>query len=165
MKSLILVAAAVLFIGCGQDSKESSGASVEKKAQPEVVVKQEVPKETAVKEEVKQEVAKEEVKQEVANTEPAKVEEAKAEVAIAKTSKSGETLFKACAGCHGASGEKAALGKSQIIKGWSAAKVTETLNGYKNDTYGGAMKGVMKGQASGLSSEDINLLSEYISKL
>lgn len=152
MKSLILVAAAVLFIGCGQDSKESSStASVEKKAQPEVVVKQEAPKETVVKEEVK----KEEVKKEEVKIEPVKIEGAK----------SAETLFKACAGCHGASGEKAALGKSQIIKGWSSAKVAEALNGYKNDTYGGAMKGVMKGQASGLSSEDINLLSEYISKL
>ncbi|OHE09043.1 MAG: cytochrome C [Sulfurimonas sp. RIFOXYD12_FULL_33_39] len=84
---------------------------------------------------------------------------------MAETSKSGETIFKACAGCHGMSGEKAALGKSQIIRGWSAKKVAETLNGYKNDSYGGAMKGVMKGQVSGLSSEDINLLSEYISKL
>lgn len=157
MKSLILVAAAVLFIGCGQDSKESSStASVEKKAQPEVVVKQEVPKETVVKEEIKQEIV---------NTEPAKVEEVKTEVAKVETSKSGETLFKVCAGCHGMSGEKAALGKSQIIKGWSAQKVAEALNGYKNDTYGGAMKGVMKGQSSGLSPEDINLLSEYISKL
>lgn len=151
MKSLILVAAAVLFIGCGQDSKESSGASVDKKTQPEVVVKQEAPKETAVKEEVKQAAVK--------------VEEAKTEAVKVETSKSGETLFKACAGCHGVNGEKAALGKSQIIKGWSAAKVAEALNGYKNDTYGGAMKGVMKGQASGLSSEDINLVSEYISKL
>lgn len=165
MKSLILVAVAVFFIGCSDDSKESSMASVEKKAQPEVVVKQEAPKEVVAKEETKQEPVKEEVKQEAVNAEPVKVEEVKTEVAIAETSKSGETLFKACAGCHGISGEKAALGKSQIIKGWSAAKVAEALNGYKNDTYGGAMKGVMKGQASGLSSEDINIISEYISKL
>ncbi len=27
-----------------------------------------------------------------------------------------------CAGCHGASAEKAALGKSQIIKGWPVEK-------------------------------------------
>lgn len=33
----------------------------------------------------------------------------------------GATLFKACAACHGASAEKAALGKSQIIKGWEAS--------------------------------------------
>ena len=30
----------------------------------------------------------------------------------------GATLYKKCAGCHGANGEKKALGKSLVIKGW-----------------------------------------------
>ena len=74
----------------------------------------------------------------------------------------GATLYKACAGCHGANGEKAALGKSQIIKGWDAAKVEASLKGYKDGSYGGPMKGVMKGQVSRLNDADIKAVSEYI---
>lgn len=70
----------------------------------------------------------------------------------------------ACASCHGASAEKAALGKSQIIKGWDAAKVEAALKGYKDGSYGGAMKGVMKGQAMRLSDTDIADLAQQISK-
>jgi len=77
----------------------------------------------------------------------------------------GKTLYKACAGCHGASGEKAALGKSQIIQAWPAEKTEHALNGYKDGSYGGAMKGLMKGQVSKLSDSDIKAVSEYISKL
>ena len=64
--------------------------------------------------------------------------------------------FAACATCHGANGEKAALGKSAIIKGWDEAKTVAALNGYKAgtlNTYG--MGGVMKGQAAKLSDADI----------
>jgi len=79
--------------------------------------------------------------------------------------KTGENIYKACAGCHGQNAQKVALGKSQIIKGWSVKQTTDALNGYKLGTYGGDLKGVMKGQASGLSEEDIRLVSVYISKL
>ena len=58
----------------------------------------------------------------------------------------GATLYKKCAGCHGATGEKKALGKSAVIKGWEAKKTVDALNGYKAGTYGGSMKGLMKGQ-------------------
>ncbi len=69
-----------------------------------------------------------------------------------------------CASCHGASAEKSALGKSQIIKGWDVAKVEAALKGYKNGSYGGAMKGVMKGQVMRLSDTDIADLAQQISK-
>ena len=77
----------------------------------------------------------------------------------------GASLFKKCAGCHGAKAEKKALGKSQVIAGWDAAKITGALNGYKDGTYGGAMKGVMKGQVAALSSADIDALAHYIAGL
>ncbi|HFU76643.1 MAG TPA: c-type cytochrome [Arcobacter sp.] len=70
-----------------------------------------------------------------------------------------------CAGCHGVNGEKAALGKSQIIKGWEASKTIEALNGYKDGTYGGVMKGVMKGQVMSLSDADIEKLAKHIESL
>mgnify|MGYP001576855110 CR=1 FL=1 len=73
--------------------------------------------------------------------------------------------FAPCAGCHGAKGEKKALGKSAVIAGWDVAKTTSALKGYKDGSYGGAMKGVMKGQVARLSDADIADLAAKISKL
>ncbi|HIO90508.1 MAG TPA: c-type cytochrome, partial [Campylobacterales bacterium] len=70
-----------------------------------------------------------------------------------------------CAGCHGKNAEKKALGKSQIIAGWDAAKTEAALNGYKDGSYGGAMKGVMAGQVTKLSADDIKALAAYIAGL
>lgn len=69
-----------------------------------------------------------------------------------------------CAACHGANAEKPALGKSQVIKGWPADKTIAALNGYKDGSYGGAMKGLMKGQVAKLSDADIADLADQISK-
>lgn len=77
----------------------------------------------------------------------------------------GATLFKACVGCHGANAEKSALGKSQIIKGWEKEKIVTALKGYKDGTYGGAMKGVMKGQVARLDDAKIDAVATYISTL
>lgn len=74
----------------------------------------------------------------------------------------GQGLYLKCAGCHGSSAEKPALGKSQVIKGWDAAKIVSSLKGYKDGTYGGVMKGVMKGQVTNLSDEEIEALGAYI---
>ena len=71
----------------------------------------------------------------------------------------------ACAGCHGASFEKAAMGKSQIVKGWDAAKVETALKGYKDGSYGGAMKAVMAGQVKALSDADIADLAKQIAAM
>ncbi len=81
------------------------------------------------------------------------------------SSSDGETLFKRkCASCHGASGEKAALGKSQIIKGWEAGKVITALQGYKEGNYGGAMKGLMASQVASLTQDDMEALAAFIAK-
>lgn len=76
-----------------------------------------------------------------------------------------KSLFLKCAGCHGQNGEIHALGKSQKINEWDEAKIENALLGYKNGTYGGNMKGVMKGQVMNLSEADIKSLSAYISKM
>jgi len=70
--------------------------------------------------------------------------------------------FAPCAGCHGAKAEKPALGKSQVIAGWPAEKTIAALKGYKDGSYGGAMKGVMKGQVARLSDADIEDLAKQI---
>lgn len=70
--------------------------------------------------------------------------------------------FAACASCHGANGEKKALGKSAVISGWDEAKTIAALKGYKDGSYGGAMKAVMKGQVARLSDADIADLAKQI---
>ncbi len=74
----------------------------------------------------------------------------------------GGALYKKCAGCHGMSGEKVALGKSKIITDMSEIQLNDAMNGYKDGSYGGAMKGLMKAQLTKLSTEDISSLSTYI---
>ena len=193
MKKLIItsVVAAGLFTACGnkpedtkhetttheqkvQEHKEVVKKAVEKVQEHKEVVKQEVAKVAqkveAKKEEVKQEVAKvaqtvetkkEEVKQEVAKVTQAvetKKEEAKASIDVNK-------LYAACAGCHGMNAEKKALGQSAVIKGWEVAKLEKALHGYKDGSYGGAMKGVMKGQVMKLDDAQITALAKHISSL
>ncbi|NPA65455.1 MAG: hypothetical protein GXO11_01090 [Epsilonproteobacteria bacterium] len=74
-------------------------------------------------------------------------------------------LYRSCAGCHGAHGEKKALGKSEVIKGWDATKVAEALQGYKKGTRNiHGMGGLMKAQTSKLSDQEIEALAKEISK-
>ena len=69
-----------------------------------------------------------------------------------------------CAGCHGANGEKAALGKSKIIKDMPKAEFVAALKGYQDGTYGGAMKGLMAGQVKGLDDATIQAIADQIVK-
>ena len=155
-------ALAFFLLGCSDDASKSS-------------VKQDIFKEPAkvaeVVEEVKEPVLEvappvvetvEESAQIVVEEATQIVEEVKAEVVATK---SGVDLYKACSSCHGANGEKKALNKSQVIQGWSEVQVATALNGYKDGSYGAAMKGLMKSQVTKLSDEDISALSKYISEL
>lgn len=72
-------------------------------------------------------------------------------------------IFSVCASCHGFNANQKALSKSKIIKGWSKERITFALKGYKDGTYGGEMKGIMKGQVMRLSSKDIKELALLIS--
>lgn len=74
----------------------------------------------------------------------------------------GKGIYLKCAGCHGAMAEKPALGKSQVIKGWDKQQIISALDGYKDGTYGGVMKGVMKSQVSTMTKEDIEAVASYI---
>jgi len=78
----------------------------------------------------------------------------------------GAASFAKCVGCHGANGEKAALGKSAIIKGQDAAKTIEQLNGYKAGTLNQhGMGGLMKGQVASMDEATIKAVAEYISAM
>lgn len=155
MKILIYAALAVLvFIGCSDDKQ---GYVSKAQSEQALAAKQAEKKEEAKVAEVKAKVPVEEVipKETAVNKEP------KAVVAVV----TGDSIYRACSACHGLNGEKVALGKSKIIQGWSADKVADALKGYKDGSYGGVMKAIMKGQVSALSDNEIKLVSEYISKL
>ena len=78
----------------------------------------------------------------------------------------GAALYKKCAACHGAKAEKKALGKSEIIDTWDAAKIAEALDGYKAGTRNvHGMGALMKGQVAAYSEEDIQAVSAYIAGL
>lgn len=117
-------------------------------------------------------------KQEVNKKESRKVKEKKQEPTtnkVIKTSnnmkttpaltRNGKEIFMTCTACHGKSAEKEAMGKSKIIQGWETKKIINALKGYKNDSYGGPMKTLMKAQVAKLSDVDIQKVSEYISSL
>ena len=74
----------------------------------------------------------------------------------------GADLYKKCAGCHGQNAEKKALGRSEVIKGWEADKTIAALKGYKEGTYGKAMKALMRGQVASLNDKQIESLAKYI---
>lgn len=59
---------------------------------------------------------------------------------------------------------KKALAKSQVIKGWNKENLVAALKGYKDGSYGGAIKGLMKGQVAAYDNAKIDAVSEYISK-
>lgn len=69
-----------------------------------------------------------------------------------------------CAGCHGANGEKAALGKSKVIKDMTKADFIAAMKGYKDGSYGGAQKVLMVNQVKNLSDADIEAIANQIAK-
>ena len=152
-KGIAIVATSLLlFVGCTEDKKE---------AKEQVTPKQEV---TQNVEEKAKEV-KTEVKVEEKKAEEAKSEEPKQVNETASNELNAETLFKTCASCHGLKGEKEALGKSQVITGWDKDRVIKALNGYKDGSYGGVMKNLMKTHVETKTPEQIEVLADYISKL
>jgi len=68
----------------------------------------------------------------------------------------------ACIGCHGQSFEKKAMGKSKIVKDLSKEDIVKALKGYKDGSYGGAMKAMMKGQVASLSDADMEAIADSI---
>ena len=76
----------------------------------------------------------------------------------------GAAVYKKCVACHGANGEKVALGKSKIIKDMTKAEIESSLLGYQTGTYGGPMKGLMAGQVKTLSGADIKAIANKIGK-
>ncbi|NLC27936.1 MAG: cytochrome C, partial [Campylobacteraceae bacterium] len=66
--------------------------------------------------------------------------------------------------CHGVEGENVANGISAVIKDMNKEDFIAALKGYKDGTYGGKLKGLMKGQVMRLSENDFQSLAEKIVK-
>ena len=77
---------------------------------------------------------------------------------------SAEVNLTHCAACHGSHFEKHALGKSKIVKDLNATEIVTALKGYKNGTYGGSLKGIMKGQISKYNDNQIKEIAKLISQ-
>ena len=71
---------------------------------------------------------------------------------------------KACTSCHGADWSKKALGKSKNVAAMTHAEIATSLKGYKAGTYGGPMKGLMKGQVGKYSDADLEAFAQTIGK-
>ncbi len=149
MKIIGCVILALLLVGCSEDAKKE--------------VKQ--VKEVEKVSEVKQVKEKSVLTPQAVVTQKVLAPAPTTEVAKVVASVDAKDLFKSCSACHGLNGEKVALGKSKVIQGWSASKVTKALNEFKNGTYDSPTKKIMKSNASRLNDEQIKVLSEYISKL
>jgi cytochrome c len=70
----------------------------------------------------------------------------------------------ACTGCHGTDWAKPALGKSKNVSAMTHAEIATALKGYKAGTYGGAQKGLMKGQVAKYSDADLDAFAQTIGK-
>ena len=75
-----------------------------------------------------------------------------------------EISTKACQGCHGQEYNKKALGKSKVVSEMSFRDINASLRGYQDGTYGGPMKGLMKGQVAKYSDADVDAFSATIGK-
>ena len=155
--------AVLLLSGCTEDKKESSTQTLTKEETTQKTnetsnntVAESTNKivEEKKAEVVKENITKDKVDEQVQNTQE-----------IAVVTPDGETLYKVCASCHGQKAEKEALGKSQIIAGWDKERIITAMNGYKNGTYGGIMKNIMKPQVETKTDEEIEILATYISNI
>ncbi|MDX9814171.1 MAG: hypothetical protein RBS91_05865 [Sulfurimonadaceae bacterium] len=61
----------------------------------------------------------------------------------------------ACFGCHGDDWSKIALGSSKIVATMTHKEIAEALIGYKNGTFGGDKKDLMRAQVQKYSDEEL----------
>ena len=184
---LSVVAAAILFVGCGDKAKESTNEATAKAVES---TKEAVSKTADAVKKAGDTISKAtdeavaatkaaasktaDAAKEAASDAVDKVKEGAAAattaaataVADTATSVAGAAAFAKCAGCHGADGKTKALGKSAVIAGQPKEELITKINGYKAGTLNTAGMGtLMKGQVSSLSDADVDAVAGYISTL
>jgi cytochrome c553 len=151
--------AAILLAGCGESNEETAQTPPPK---PPAETKAAEPDSTATAAS-SADGAAESTTVPIAAPQPEPTPEPTA--AAAPPQPDGEALFKRCSSCHGQHAEKSAMNASQVIAGWPADKIVAALQGYKDGSYGGKMRGTMAGQASRLDNREIEALAAYITTL
>ena len=96
------------------------------------------------------------------NGTPAQIEQKKQELASADEFSSIRGLWAGCAACHGQKGQ--GMGAFPKLAGQTSDYISEKLYAYKNREQVGAMSSTMWAQASMLSDQDIQTLSDFIQK-
>ena len=183
MTILSVVAAAVLFTGCGEDSKKATSDATAKAVESTKEAANhavDVTKEAADKAVVaaKEATAKavEATKEAAKATKEAAVKavdsaEKAVDTAVAGAvdtiiDKAGKEAYTKCAGCHGVDGKTLALGKSPVIAGQTKEELVTKIKGYKAGTIDVAGMGtLMKGQVATMDDATIEAVSTYISTL
>lgn len=175
---LVLSLSAVLtwgLAGCSQDedqsyssesgegvtapeSDQSSAADVKQPVSEPSKPADEKPVSEVVEEKV--ETVEEAVKTEVSEAKETVEETVKEEVAeVTGAAQSGSSLYATCIGCHGATGGG---GVGPKLAGQPKADLIAKLKQYKAGEQVGPMTAMMAPMASGLSDEEIETVSEYI---
>jgi cytochrome c553 len=191
---LSLVTAAVLFTGCGEDTKKEATDSAAKAvestkeaashavdatknmADKAVEATKKTAKEAETSIEKAADKAVEATKEAAEATKEAAVkatDSAKKSVSTAVAGavdsiveSAGKEAYAKCAGCHGADGKTKALGKSPVIAGLSKEDLVGLIKEYKAGTRNKyGMGNLMKGQVASMDDTTIEAVATYISKL
>ena len=184
-----LIAAAIVFGGCSDKSKEAveettakavettkeATATVAESATKAVDATKEVAAKAVDSAKETTESATEAVKaagasiSEATDKAAAAAKEAVAEVAdkaAGASNEAGAAAYAKCAACHGVDGKTKALNKSEIIAGQSKDDLVAKLKQYKAGTLNvSGMGTLMKGQIAPMSDADIDAVAQYISTL
>lgn len=162
---LTLVALSMLFTACGEKTKkavEETAPAVQEAIKEDLTHAIDSAKEAVEK---ASEVTKAKAS-ELATAASEKTQELKAQASDAIASMRAPDAYSKCKGCHGAKGEKAALGKSAIIGGQDKATLVASMQAYKAGTRNiSGMGSLMKGQMASVSEADIEVIAEYLSSV
>lgn len=153
MRKLLLAMIAVAFVACGDNTNEATkneakAQSVESNADSNKTAESKIDSNNAV--------------------DSNKTAESNKTVAITTPAKTPQDLYKKCIACHGEKGDKIPPGSATniVIANLDKKTLISDLKGYRAKTLSkGGTAAIMYLQANGLSDEDIETLSDYITKL
>lgn len=155
MRKLLLAMIAVAFVACGDNTNEATkneakAQSVESNADSNKTAESNANKIDS------------------SNTADSNKTAIDSKINAINTAKTPQDLYKKCIACHGEKGDKIPPGSATniVIANLDKKTLISDLKGYRAKTLSkGGTAAIMYLQANGLSDEDIETLSNYITKL
>lgn len=155
MRKLLLAMIAVAFVACGDNTNEATkneakAQSVESNADSNKTAESNANKIDS------------------SNTADSNKTAIDSKINAINTAKTPQDLYKKCIACHGEKGDKIPPGSATniVIANLDKKTLISDLKGYRAKTLSkGGTAAIMYLQANGLSDEDIETLSDYITKL